>query len=113
MAFPLRTAADRRHSASPAVRGPGSLALVLVLTLAGALAFRDKLALDALAPVVATVLFTLAAISAGVALLLGHGRLRGGLLDIAGTLTFAGVALSLLIEPEQMVRLTTVSEQND
>lgn len=113
MALTDRSEADRKRVLPSAIPVPELLAVILLAVLVGALALRSKLALDALAPVVATTLFALAAISAGIAILLGRGRLRGGLFDIAGTLTFAGVAISLLIEPDQMVRLTTVSEQPD
>ena len=33
--------------------------------------------------------------------------------DIAGILTFVGVAFSILIEPDQMVRLFILSDQPD
>jgi hypothetical protein len=33
--------------------------------------------------------------------------------DIAGILTFVGVAVSVLIEPDQMVRLFILSDQSD
>ena len=51
----------------------------------------------------------------------GDGRLRAGFvrrdrfrimwLDLAGSLTFIGVVLSVLIEPDQMVRLFALSDQ--
>jgi hypothetical protein len=34
-------------------------------------------------------------------------------LDIAGMLTFIGVAITLLIEPDQIVRLVNLTEQPD
>jgi hypothetical protein len=33
--------------------------------------------------------------------------------DIAGLLTFVGVAVSVLIEPDQMIRLIILSDQPD
>lgn len=113
MAFTDRSSADRKRTVPSGSRAPELLALILLAALVAALALRDRLALDALAPVIATSLFGLAGTTAGLALLVRRDRLRGGLFDIAGTLTFAGVAISILIEPDQMVRLTTVSEQPD
>ena len=113
MALTDRSEADRKRVLPSAIPVPELLAVILLAVLVGALALRSKLALDALAPVIATSLFGLAGATAGLALLVRRGRLRGGLFDIAGTLTFAGVAISLLIEPDQMVRLTMVSEQPD
>lgn len=60
---------------------------------------------DALTPALATVLFTLGAAAAGVALLCRRNAARAMWFDIAGVLTFVGVAVSILIEPDQMVRL--------
>ena len=60
-----------------------------------------------------TLLFVLGAATAGVALLWRRNRSRTMWFDIAGRLTFVGVAVSVLIEPDQMVRLFIQSDQPD
>jgi hypothetical protein len=47
----------------------------------------------------------------GFALLCRRDRFRTMWFDLAGSLTFIGVVLSVLIEPDQMVRLFTLSNQ--
>jgi hypothetical protein len=64
---------------------------------------------DALTPAIATLLFMLGAATAGFALLCRRNQARTVWLDIAGVLTFVGVAVSILIEPDQMVRLLILS----
>ena len=49
--------------------------------------------------------------TAGLALLCRRDRFRIMWFDLAGSLTFIGVVLSVLIEPDQMVRLFTLSDQ--
>jgi len=71
------------------------------------------LPIDALTPALATVLFTLGAATAGFALLCRRNQARALWFDIAGVLTFVGVAVSILIEPDQMVRLFILSDQPD
>ena len=66
---------------------------------------------DALAPAIVTLLFVVAAVTAGCALLCRRDRFRIMWFDLAGSLTFIGVVLSVLIEPDQMVRLFTLSDQ--
>jgi drug/metabolite transporter (DMT)-like permease len=109
---------DRSHIARKYPRpSPGRIrelfAAILLVALTAALALRAVLSLDALAPAVATLLFAFAAATAGIALLCRRERLRMTWFDIAGVLTFVGVAISILIEPDQMVRLITLSEQPD
>ena len=60
---------------------------------------------EALAPAVVTLLFGIAALTAGFALLCRRDRFRIMWFDLAGSLTFIGIVLSVLIEPDQMVRL--------
>ena len=66
---------------------------------------------DALAPAIVTLLFAVAAMTAGFALLCRRDRFRIMWFDLAGSLTFIGVVLSVLIEPDQMVRLFALSDQ--
>ena len=51
------------------------------------------------------------AATAGLAVLLLRDRARTAWLDIAGLLTFAGIAVSILIDPDQIVRLLHASDQ--
>ena len=111
MAFPDRSPlAD--SPPSPTRRPAELFAAVLLVALTSALALRATLQLDALAPAVATLLFASAATTAGIAMLCRHS-FRCMWYDVAGVLTFVGVAITLLIEPEQIVRLVSFSEQPD
>jgi uncharacterized membrane protein HdeD (DUF308 family) len=101
-------------------RGPGStdrtrelLVGMLLGALIATLGLRSVLPTDALAPAIATLLFALGAATAAFALLCRRNQARRTWLDIAGLLTFVGVAISILIEPDQMVRLVTTSDQPD
>ena len=71
---------------------------------------RNVVPVDALAPAIVTLLFAVAAVTAGFALLCRRDRFRIMWFDLAGSLTFIGVVLSVLIEPDQMVRLLTLSD---
>ncbi|MFC0239619.1 hypothetical protein [Rhodopseudomonas telluris] len=87
------------------------IAVVAALTalLGLTLALRTLVSPEALTPAVVTVLFTVAAIVSlsGIALL---GRRNGaGWLDAAGLLVYVGVAVSILIDPDQLVRLALPS----
>ena len=65
----------------------------------------------ALAPAIVTLLFVVAAMTAGFALICRRDRFRIMWFDLAGSLTFIGVVLSVLIEPDQMVRLFALPDQ--
>jgi len=81
-------------------------ATTLVAALLATAALRHFVSDDALEPLVATALFCIAALLAGLALLRRRGastRLIG--LDIAGVVAALGIVISILIDPEQMVRL--------
>ncbi|MCG6204941.1 hypothetical protein LPW26_09850 [Rhodopseudomonas sp. HC1] len=83
----------------------GALAALLGLTLA----LRTQVAPEALTPAVVTVLFAVAAVIAIAGLAL-YGRRNGfPWLDAAGLLVCAGVAVSILIDPDQLVRLVAPS----
>ncbi len=62
-------------------------------------------------PLIVTLLFAVGAVTAGFALLCRRDRFRIMWFDLAGSLTFIGVVLSVLIEPDQMVRLFALSDQ--
>ena len=104
-----RIVLKRRQGASG--RTTESFAGILLGVLIATLGLRGILPTDALAPAIATLLFAFAAATAGIALLRARNQARTAWLDIAGSLTFVGVAVSILIEPDQMVRLLTATEQ--
>ena len=84
---------------------------ILLGTLISTIALRNLLPTDALAPVIATLLFVVGAATAGFALLLLRDPARTMWLNIAGLLTFVGIAVSILIDPDQIVRLLDSSDQ--
>jgi hypothetical protein len=107
---------DRSPLADPPVASTGRViqlfAATLLVALLAALSLRATLSLHALAPAVATLLFTVAAATAGIAML-RRNDVRPLWYDVAGMLTFIGVAITVLIEPEQIVGLVSFSEQPD
>ena len=116
MAFTDRSSTDLRNTdrkyAPGAPLGVKELfAASLLLALGAALALRAFVSLDALAPIVATLLFALAASMAGGALIPRNRRNRALWLDVAGVLTFIGVGISIVMDSEQMLRLVTQSDQ--
>ncbi len=112
MSFTDRSPTARRQAA-PAGRARELFAAILLVAFTLALALRAMLSLDVLAPAVATLLFAVAAVTAGIAMLCRHDGLRHVWFDIAGVLTFVGVAITILIESDQIVRLVTLAEQVD
>lgn len=108
--------ADRDHLVRPTRRDATTHAQeltagILLAALVAALGVRHLVPSEALAPVVVTLLFAGAALTAGVALLCQRGRFGVMWFELAGGLAFIGVVLSVLIEPDQLVRLTGVSNQ--
>ena len=107
---------DRSHivptsDRATAARGKELFAGVLLIALIATLGIRNAVPADALAPAIVTLLFVLAAMTAGVALLCRRDRFRIMWFDLAGSLTFIGVVISVLIEPDQMVRLFALQDQ--
>ena len=96
--------------ASPA-RGKELFAGILLVALIATLGIRNLVPVDALEPAIVTSLFAVAAATAGLALLCRRDRFRIMWFDLAGSLTFIGIVLSVLIEPDQMIRLFTLSDQ--
>jgi hypothetical protein len=90
-----------------AVPGLSLLAAALLATLAITIAITHAMGRDALEPAVAMVLFALAAAAVGAAWLRRGGTPAWS--DAAGVLTFIGVAVTMMIEPDQMVRLMAPS----
>jgi hypothetical protein len=113
MALADRSRAVRKQARGSVGWGERLVAGVLFCALIATLGIRNVLPIDALAPTIATMLFVLGGAAAGVALLWRRNQARTTWFDIAGMLTFVGVAVSVLIEPDQMVRLLTHSDQPD
>lgn len=113
MAVTDRSFTDRNDAPATLVGVKELFAASLLLALAAALALRAFVSPDALAPIVATLLFALAASIAGGALIPRNRKRRTAWLDVAGVLTFIGVGISIVIDPDQMVRLVTLSDQPD
>ena len=110
MTFLDRNQIDRLTDRAPA---PGKELVVgiLLAVLLATLAIRNLVPAEALAPAIVTLLFAVAAATAGAAWLCRARHFRILWLDLAGSLTFIGVAISVLIEPDQMAGLFTLSDQ--
>ena len=111
MAFLDRSQIVRTSDRAPSARGKELFAGILMVALIATVGIRNVVPADALAPAIVTLLFAVAAVTAGFALLCRRDRFRVMWFDLAGSLTFIGVVLSVLIEPDQMVRLFTLSDQ--
>ena len=92
-------------------RGKELFAAILLMALIATLGIRNVVPADALAPAIVTLMFVVGAAAAGAAWLCQADRFRIVWLDLAGSLTFIGVVISVLIEPDQMVRLFTLTDQ--
>jgi len=107
---------DRSHIVPTSDRATGArgkelFAGILLMALIATLGIRNVVPADALAPAIVTLLFVVAAMTAGFALICRRDRFRIMWFDLAGSLTFIGVVLSVLIEPDQMVRLFALQDQ--
>jgi hypothetical protein len=107
---------DRSHivptsDRATAARGKELFAGILLMALIATLGIRNVVPADALAPAVVTLLFAVGAVTATFALICRGDRFRIMWFDLAGSLTFIGVVLSVLIEPDQLVRLFALSDQ--
>jgi len=111
MAFLDRSQIVETNARPPAARGKELFAGILLVALIATVGIRSVVPADALAPAIVTLLFAVAAVTAGFALLCRRDRFRIMWFDLAGSLTFIGIVLSVLIEPDQMVRLLTLSDQ--
>ena len=111
MAFLDRSQIVETTPRPPAARGKELFAGILLVALIAALGIRNMVPSDALAPAVVTLLFAIGAVTAGIALICRRDRFRIMWFDLAGSLTFIGVVLSVLIEPDQFVRLFALSDQ--
>src|SRR5437899_4338203 len=113
MAFLDRSQIVRTADRAPSVHVIELLVAILLAALFATLAIRNLLPADALAPAIVTLLFAAGAATAGAAWLCQAGRFRIVWLDLAGSLTFIGVVISVLIEPDQLIRLCGVSHQSE
>ncbi len=111
MAFLDRSQIVEAPARPPAARGKELFAGILLVALIATVGIRNVVPVEALAPAIVTLLFGVAALTAGFALLCRGDRFRIMWFDLAGSLTFIGVVLSVLIEPDQMVRLFALSDQ--
>ena len=107
---------DRSHIVPTSDRATGArgkelFAGILLMALIATLGIRNVVPADALAPAIVTLLFVVAAMTAGFALICRRDRFRIMWFDLAGSLTFIGIVLSVLIEPDQMVRLFALQDQ--
>jgi hypothetical protein len=107
---------DRSHIVPTSDRATGArgkelFAGILLMALIATLGIRNVAPADALAPAIVTLLFVVAAMTAGFALICRRDRFRIMWFDLAGSLTFIGVVLSVLIEPDQMIRLFALQDQ--
>jgi uncharacterized membrane protein HdeD (DUF308 family) len=112
MAYADRNQIVRKRDHGSTDRAKELFAGVLLGALIATIATSDILPPGALAPAIATLLFVLGAATAALALLCGRDR-ASMWFDIAGVLTFVGIAVSILIEPDQLVRLFALSDQPD
>jgi hypothetical protein len=111
MAFTDRSQIVRTNGRQAIARGKELMAGILVVALIATLGIRNVVPADALAPAIVTLLFVVGAASAGLALLCRSDRFRTMWFDLAGGLTFIGIVISVLIEPDQLIRLFALSHQ--
>lgn len=111
MAFLDRSQIVEANARPSLVRGKELFAGILLVALIATVGIRNVVPEDALAPAIVTLLFAVAALTAGFALLCRRDRFRVMWFDLAGSLTFIAVVISVLIEPDQMVRLFALPDQ--
>ncbi len=111
MAIADRSRIVRTKGQENTARGKELMAGILLVALIATLGIRNLVPVDALTPAIVTLLFAVGATTAGFALLCRRDRFRTMWFDLAGSLTFIGVVLSVLIEPDQMIRLFALSDQ--
>jgi hypothetical protein len=111
MAYLDRSQIVRPVDRAPPAPGKELIIGILLAALLATLAIRNLMPADALAPAMVTLMFVFGTAAAGAAWLCRARRFRIMWLDLAGSLTFIGVVISVLIEPDQMVGLFTLSDQ--
>ena len=113
MAIADRSPIVRTKGQESTARSKELMAGILLAALVIALAIRNLVPAGALAPAIVTLLFAIGAATAGLALFCRAGQFRVAWFEIAGSLTFIGVVLSVLIEPDQLTRLCGASDQSE
>ena len=109
--------ADRTHIARTGRRNVSRSrelmagAAILLASLIATLGFRRLVPAEAVAPMMVTLLFAGSAVAAGFALLCRRDQPRILWFDLAGGLTFIGIVISVFIEPDQLTRLFSASDQ--
>jgi hypothetical protein len=110
----LTHSGDFAHASVPPITGPAiALGAACLATLAVTAAATRMLSPGALLPAIASALFCLSALVAVIAWQRGSGqqRLLPSYWDVAGLLTFAGICVAALIEPDQMAQLIETSNR--
>src|SRR6478609_12247754 len=111
MAYLDRSQIVRPVDRAPPAPGKELIIGILLAALLATRAIRNLMPADALAPAIVTLMFVFGAAAAGAAWLCRARRFRILWLDLAGSLTFIGIAISVLIEPDQVAGLLTLSDQ--
>jgi len=100
-----------RTSGRDTFRAGELMAGALLVALTATLTIRQLVPAEVVLPATVTLLFAGSAVTTGLALLCRSNRFRTMWLDLAGGLTFIGIVLSVLIEPDQLARLFSASDQ--
>jgi hypothetical protein len=111
LAFADRSQPIRAVRGATPARAKELMAGILLVALIAGFGIRHLVPPEALAPAIVTMLFAGGAVTAGFALLCRRERFRIMWFDLAGSLTFIGVVISVLIEPDQIASLGSVSHQ--
>lgn len=111
MAFADRNQIVRTDGHDSSARTRELMAGILLATVIVTPGIRQLVPAEAMVPAIVTLLFAGSAVTAGLALACRRDRLRTMCFDLAGGLTFIGIVLSVLIEPDQLVRLFSASDQ--
>ncbi len=111
MAFTDRSQIVRTNGREKPACGKELMAGILLTALIATLGIRNLAPADALAPVIVTLLLGAGAVGAGLALLCRRDRFRIMWFDLGGSLAFIGIVISVLIEPDQLIRLCALSDQ--
>lgn len=106
-----RSQIDRAIDRAPPAPGKELVVGILLAVLLATVTIRNLVPAEALAPAIVTLLFAMAAATVGAAWMCRARRFRILWLDLAGSLTFVGIAISVLIEPDQIAGLVTLSDQ--
>jgi hypothetical protein len=113
IASPIKRSTQRKGASAP---GPQvTFVASLVAALATLIVSITILPPDLVLPVVSTICFVLAGLISLRAAICRHMPDREPLTywDVAGVLTFIGICIAALIDPDQMVRLVQLAQRDD